>query len=394
MSEESQSAVSTASTDRSDKPRPADFWVGVALLATCFVLFVYSAGAGSGEPEKGAVKKPALPAVTKRKESPTKKAPRENVLAEVERLEAEERLEEALAELQGVEQRVGKTREVEEAETRIREAQRQREKRWAADCIAGLRDGLRGGDLSRDEAKEAVDTFIESVTFTESARDLEAFKEEIRSGNAEAGAETGPPVFMRPKAKLIDLASDRVVVLPVDTWAFYRLHRDESRISASLFEGCLKAFGSAGISIEPARAVLESAGLWSVGRRLAYGAFHMIDFHQSFDLSEDSCGRKIEEVPGMVTRLARLLEKELALDFRPRYFFALAVNSHGPNEAKTHLKYRVSAALFDATKRLVHSCAFYSGEVPLDMTKAQGKIAAIPDEVIGALLAKATKNGY
>jgi hypothetical protein len=201
----------------------------------------------------------------------------------------------------------------------------------------------------------------------------------------------GVPVFVRPDADPVDLGAEKVLVLPVDTWVFFRLKLDEGEISQVLVEECRKAFGDAALSTDPARAALESAGLASTGRRLAYGSYHMIDFHGSWDLTKDTCGRRVEEVPGMVRRVVALVTEKLGMKTPPRFCFAFAVDGLGVDKARSVLKCRVTASLFDARERRIHSCAFYTVEIPLDRKKALDRICALPAEAVGALLAKAAK---
>lgn len=198
-------------------------------------------------------------------------------------------------------------------------------------------------------------------------------------------------VFVREGAEPIDMETEKMLILPCDAWGFGSAGLDETEMSVALFGGCIKEFGANGISLEPAKPAFEAAGLSGMARRLGWGVYHMIDFHKSYDLSTDSCGEGIEEVPVAVAQLVTLAAEKLGLDFKPRYIFALALNGLGSGTVPGTMKYRVIGTIYDLEMKLVHSCTYYTNTMPADKGPAMAKVVTIPGECFNKIMEVAAK---
>jgi hypothetical protein len=125
-----------------------------------------------------------------------------------------------------------------------------------------------------------------------------------------------------------------------------------------------------------------------MGRKLAWGTYHMLDFHKSYDLAADTSGHGIELVPVTVAKVVAKGAELHGLDFQPRYIFALGINGLGKGDpmGKT-IKYRVIATIYDNEKKLVHSCTYYTDTAPAGKP-ALTKIQGIPKEAFNKLMPK------
>lgn len=199
-------------------------------------------------------------------------------------------------------------------------------------------------------------------------------------------------VFVREGAEPIDLEKTQMLILPCDVWGFGSAGLDETALSAALFTGCVNAFGDKGISLEPAKPALEAAGITQSAYRLASGAYHMVDFHKTYNLSEDTCGQGIEEVPTLIAKLVTIAAEQLNLDFKPRYIFALGISGQGAGTIPGTLKYRVIATIYDTETQLLHSVTYYTNTMPDDSAAVLAKMSQIPQEAFDMLMEKAAAN--
>lgn len=188
-------------------------------------------------------------------------------------------------------------------------------------------------------------------------------------------------VEARKGATPIDLAKEKVLLLPCGPWGFAGAV-DEAATGAALLAGTVSFFGESGISLAPMGPVFEAAGLNAMSYRLCYGAYHVADFHEQFTL-DDGCGVGIEEVPVMVNKAVGLAVEKLALPGPfPDYLFGLAVVSLGEQKPGV-LKYRVIACVYDLVSKQVHTVAWASRETAKDAMLAE--MAVLPGEVFEQL---------
>ena len=195
------------------------------------------------------------------------------------------------------------------------------------------------------------------------------------------------PVRVRKGARPIDLAKEKVFLLPCDTFGFGEV-ADEAAMAAALFVGTASAFGESGVPLTPLKPVLEAAGLRGLTYQVAYGAYHIVDFHDSFSF-DDGCGKGIEMVPVALSKAIGLAVEKLGLEAPiPKYVFGLAVVSEG--EAKPGvLEYRVIACLYDLDAKLLHSVAYPLRESKKDYLLID--MAGLPGQVFESLRKTAFK---
>jgi len=205
---------------------------------------------------------------------------------------------------------------------------------------------------------------------------------------AVAGCGESAKVFIREDAEPIDMEVEKLLILPVEAWGFSGEGISDLDITLALVGGTAAAFGTNALMLQPFKEALASAGFPGMGRKLAWGTYHMLDFHQKYDLAADTCGQGIELVPVTVAKVVAKAAELLGLDFQPRYIFALGINGMGKGDplGKT-IEYRVIATIYDKEKKLVHSCTYYTATAPAGKA-ALAKIQGIPKEAFNLLMPK------
>ena len=199
----------------------------------------------------------------------------------------------------------------------------------------------------------------------------------------------GGKVFVREGAEPIDLTKEKILVLPSVAYGFKSYGADELKMTAALVAGTISAFGKSGFSLEPLKPVFQAAGLGGMARRLAYGVYHCIDFHKSYNLAKDSCGKGIEKEPKAVAELVALVAEKAKIDFNPRYIYALYLWAYGSGTIPGTAKCRIIACIYDKEKDLVHSCCYYTKTISKDLILAEA--AKIPGDAFSKLMEAAAK---
>ncbi|GEM_PF-3281513 len=191
-------------------------------------------------------------------------------------------------------------------------------------------------------------------------------------------------VFVREGAERIDLDKEKVFLLPVVAYGFASIGINETEFSAGLTAGNIMAFRSTGISLVPLKPLFESSGLGGMARELAYGAYHCIDAHGSFELATDPCGKGIEKVPASLAKLVVLIEEKMSLYFEPRHLYALYIWGYGPGPTAGTVRCRVIGTIYDVQEDLVHSCVHYARTITRDT--ALPEAARIPENAFKLLM--------
>jgi hypothetical protein len=375
MSTEAQHGNSTeANASGEGHEIPADLWIGTGVvLLSVFLFFLAASGTLGGGPDEHGPTPGEVKAAT-----------RDLDLAD-EHLKAGRFLEAGVL-LEKFEEGDPKYDRAREALARLDKAWSQHELDDVSDLIEKIGTLVDEGRF--EEALGLVDDRLSSTRYRENVRDLKKLRADVEAKKRNASSPIPAPdrgTNVRPGAKPVDLDAERVLILPVDTWAFYSLDLGQVELSARLFTGCITAFAGSGVSLEPLRSLLVEKGLHKTAGRLANGADQMIRFHSSFDLSAERVPRKFREVPRKTAEIAKLAVEKLGLDFMPRFVFALAIEGLGKDKAGDRLKYRVMACLFDLQKRLVHSCAHFEGTIPMEKKPAMAEIAKIPRKAFKTL---------
>ncbi|MHC4778000.1 MAG: hypothetical protein ACYTFG_05400 [Planctomycetota bacterium] len=207
------------------------------------------------------------------------------------------------------------------------------------------------------------------------------------------GAEGGEPplVQMREDAAPLDLAADKVVILPVVIEVDYIPGTDKHEASKALSLGVEKEFGHAGVSLLSIRADLDKAGFSALSRRLALGAYRTIQWCQSFDLAADTIVPVSKSLPSMVQKAVDLGEKKGSIDAGTRFVFAFTLDRMGIGEEGAQKRVRVIACLYDLTAKRIHSCTYYVKLIPKEAIPAKRCIDALPEEAFKRLMEKAAK---
>ena len=201
-------------------------------------------------------------------------------------------------------------------------------------------------------------------------------------------------VFVREDAEPIDLSKDKILILPSVAYGFSSYGVDELTLSGLLFAGCLSAFGEAAIPLEPLKGVMESAGLGGMARRFGYAAYHSIDFHNSFDLKNESCDKEAALIPELAGKLLNdvilpnLAKLGVPTDFKVRYVYSLYLWAYGGGMVPGTAKVRIIAAIYDLDMQLIHSCTYMTKVIAKDVIEAEA--AKIPGDVFGMLMDAAT----
>ena len=199
----------------------------------------------------------------------------------------------------------------------------------------------------------------------------------------------GGKVFVREDAEPIDLETEKILILPSTHYGFGSYGLDETKMMAALVGGTIKAFGSSGITLEPLKSAFEAAGIGGASRRMCYGCYHSIDFHNSFDLKNESCDPEAAKVPEVAAKIISLVSEKLGLDFKPRYVFGLYMWAYGSGMVPGTAKIRFVAAIYDTEKQLIHSCCYYTKTVAKDMMMVEAVKA--PGDVFNKLMGATDK---
>jgi uncharacterized membrane protein len=196
-------------------------------------------------------------------------------------------------------------------------------------------------------------------------------------------------VFVREDAEPIDLDTEKILVLPSTHYGFGSYGIDETKMLVSLVGGTVKAFGSAGITLEPLKSAFEAAGIGGAARRMCYGCYHSIDFHKSFDLKNESCDPEAAKVPEVAAKIIELVSTKLGLDIKPKYVFGLYMWAYGAGMVPGTAKIRFVGAIYDTEKQLIHSCTYFTKTVAKDMMLVEAVKA--PGDVFNVLMEAAAK---
>ncbi len=196
-------------------------------------------------------------------------------------------------------------------------------------------------------------------------------------------------VFVRPDAEPIDMSKEKMIIMPAVAYGFGSLGLNETELSAALFTGAVAAFGSNGISLEPIKPALESAGLDWLTRRMCWAAYWMTKYRDEYDFSKYTGGDGFEKVPGAVSELVGLVASKMGLDFKPRYYFALYLWAYGSGMVPGTAKCRVIACIYDAQKNLLHSCTYYTKTMAKDIIMVEA--AKIPNDTFNLIMKEAAK---
>lgn len=140
--------------------------------------------------------------------------------------------------------------------------------------------------------------------------------------------------------------ADKFVILPV----YISLPGDELKYSAAVFGGVIKTFGTQAISLQPIQPALDAAGFGYMPRSMAYGIYHMVTAHNSFDFAEDAGyhggSSEYQMILEGMGKLIDLIVGQLKLDFKPKYMVVASVYSYGGIGGKL-LKIRTLGAIYN-----------------------------------------------
>lgn len=135
--------------------------------------------------------------------------------------------------------------------------------------------------------------------------------------------------WVREDAVAANPDADKFVLLPV----YISLPGDELAYSAALFASVIKTFGDSAISLQPIQPVLEAAGFGWMPRSMAYGIYHMVTAHGTFDFAEDAGfhggASEYGQIADGMGDFVSLIAKELKFDFEPKYLVVASVYSYG-----------------------------------------------------------------
>ena len=152
--------------------------------------------------------------------------------------------------------------------------------------------------------------------------------------------------WVREDAVAADPAMDKFVILPV----YISLPGDELKYSAALFGGVIKTFGDQAISLQPIQPVLDAAGFGWMPRSMAYGIYHMVTAHGTFDFAEDAGyhggNSEYQQIMEGMGKLIELVAEQLKLDFEPKYMVVASIYSYGSIAGKI-LKIRTLGAIYN-----------------------------------------------
>ncbi len=158
--------------------------------------------------------------------------------------------------------------------------------------------------------------------------------------------------FVREGAPVPDPESDKFVILPV----YISLPGDEMKYSAALFGSVIKSFGDSAISLQPIQPVMDSAGFGWMPRSMAYGIYHMVTAHGTFDFAEDAGyhggNSEYQQVVDGLGEFIGFIAEQLKLDFKPKYMVVASIYSYGGFLGKV-LKIRTMGAIYNLEERLI-----------------------------------------
>ena len=201
-----------------------------------------------------------------------------------------------------------------------------------------------------------------------------------------------PVVHLRKGAVPLDLAKERVVILPCDIWATYELGMSKEKASEIMSLGCETVFKGAGVSLLKIKTLMDEAGFEALSRRLATGSYRAIHWCDSFDIATDKIVSESRDIPTLVERVIAFVKKKGEVDFEPRYVYALTIVGMGPDEGGRK-RVLVIACLYDLKVKLIHSCTYYPEVLPPGTLPIQRRIASIPEQAFERLMSVAARKG-
>ena len=153
----------------------------------------------------------------------------------------------------------------------------------------------------------------------------------------DAGEELSKAAKKMAKKKLVEMTrkgadltlaeGEKILILPTDIW----LPGDEAKYNAALFAGFLAGFGTDAISLEPIKAAMDKAGFSGMSRRLAWGTWHMVSWHKSFDFVEDAGyhggNSEYAAIIDLVAKLVNFAMESLNLDVKIKYVAFASIRS-------------------------------------------------------------------
>lgn len=158
--------------------------------------------------------------------------------------------------------------------------------------------------------------------------------------------------YVREGAAAPDPETDKFIMLP----AYISLPGDELKYSAALFGGVIAAFGDSAISLQPLQPVLDAAGFGYMSSSMAYGIYHMVVGHGTFDFAEDAGfhggNSEYQLILEGMGKLIELVAGELNLDFEPTYMVVASTYSYGGFLGKI-LKIRTLAAIYNLETSMI-----------------------------------------
>ncbi|MHC5038077.1 MAG: hypothetical protein ACYTHM_12240 [Planctomycetota bacterium] len=353
---------------------PPDFWVGVSLISLAVFFFILAAAGTLGEGGGDGHGKAAHG-------EEAEKARIRSIIQNAEAQEKAGRFEDALTVLKKINAATHKDAAVRSRWDRILEARNRVKVDEANALVKQIQEVFDSG--GKAEAK----TMLDEALAREKVPPVRKILMDTRARLfREAAGPVPGGVISREDAEPLDLMRDKFFILPCETWGVFTLGIDPGTLSKALFAECIAAFGASGISLEPLKAELKKRRLSAIAHRLAYGAFHMVDFHQAFDMSRDTCGRGIDEYPLQMAQVAELAKAKLGLPALPKYAFAFALTGLGKDKSEKTLNVRVTACIYDLQAKLVHSCMYFKRPVSLESNLAKEQILSIPGDVAAAML--------
>lgn len=158
---------------------------------------------------------------------------------------------------------------------------------------------------------------------------------------------------------------DKIFIMPVDI----HVNGDKEALSAALFTGFFTAFGTAAVTGQPLKPLMEAAGIYNLSYAMAEGMVHGAFVHNEPIFDEDYA-----MIPELLGKLFGLLREQF--DFPIRYIAVAHIDQRDhkvPNVAKLE----VMGGLYDIEKNTYVNVIRFWKTVPEDTMAANvGFVAA------------------
>jgi len=199
---------------------------------------------------------------------------------------------------------------------------------------------------------------------------------------------TSTKLYIRPGSTAPDMTKDKFLVMPVD---IHGLPGDNLKQQAALLGGFIAAFKDKGLSLQPLKPVLETAGVGNLSWELAEGMFHLVSFHESYDFKEDGGfhggDSKLPIIVEGTAKLVELAAKQLKLDFKPKFVAVAHIDSTGSSIPGT-IAYRVIGGVYNVEAGKIDQVVWYEQKTADQEEAVLAEMATLGSKLYGLLFAE------